>query len=390
MKKLHFTILVIGYWLCAASGAAQTRSIVPRADGEGTIGTPSKKWGTNYANAIVLGGVARTTWPADLLSGGSIYGNASGVSNAVDLIAGSGVNITSNVNRRTFTIAATAPTNNSALAGVIGNSGASIGTSLDGYPSPHFTTAVYVDTVKLTDNGSGKLIAELGFSGDGTALTLGLTNNTGAPGLVVGKGIGTNLSNIPLLNSTNRFTGTNLFDTITFGTGNDGKIFGGAGVLHFYGASGAFSFDSTARGDSLGHVIAADYTGSGAQLSALNAANITVGGTLPVLNGANITNLAATNLVYYTNANGVRPDFALPYSLLSTNAAFAFLAPTNVLSTRAQTCVVVVTNTTAAAVAVTAPSPIHTQGTWLVTNVTVFTFFQYGGSLTNAIALPLY
>jgi hypothetical protein len=107
---------------------------------------------------------------------------------------------------------------------------------------------------------------------------------------------------------------------------------------------------------------------------------------------ASLVNVPAASIVYYTNSSTMAPDFSKPYSLISTNAAFTVLAPISVDSgkTKAQTTVFMVTNSTAAAVAITPPSNCHTQGVWNVTNLTSITFFQYGGAFTNAIALPLF
>jgi len=107
--------------------------------------------------------------------------------------------------------------------------------------------------------------------------------------------------------------------------------------------------------------------------------------------GTALTNLSGASVVYYTNANFVRPDFALPYSLLQTNAGFAFLTPTNVDSTKltVQTCVVLVHNPTGSMFPFTAPANVAFQGTWNATNDTAVTFFVYGGAISNAISLPL-
>lgn len=100
------------------------------------------------------------------------------------------------------------------------------------------------------------------------------------------------------------------------------------------------------------------------------------------------------NTLYPTNTGGTAPTFsfttAVTYSDLTTNAAFTFLAPVNVSTTNYQTAVVLVTNSTAAAVVVTPPANCHTQGTWYLTNVSVFSFFSNHGAWTNAIALPLF
>lgn len=110
----------------------------------------------------------------------------------------------------------------------------------------------------------------------------------------------------------------------------------------------------------------------------------------PALDLSSSTNFNGSGLFYKTNVSTAAPNFFLPYSLFSTNAAFAFLAPLNVSATNAQTAVVMVTNSTGSSVVVTAPANVHTQGTWNVTNVSTFTFFNYGGVFTNAIAFPLW
>lgn len=121
-----------------------------------------------------------------------------------------------------------------------------------------------------------------------------------------------------------------------------------------------------------------DETGTGAA----------VFGTAPTFT----TKITTPQADYTTNSNPVVPDFTLGYQLFQTNAAFTFLAPVGVDTTKllAQTAVVFVTNSTAAAVLVTAPANVHTQGTWYVTNVTAFTFFQYAQKFTNCIAYPLW
>lgn len=110
------------------------------------------------------------------------------------------------------------------------------------------------------------------------------------------------------------------------------------------------------------------------------------------INGSTLTNVPGAQVTYATNANAVTVDFTLPYSLLSTNAAFTFLTPSGVDTTKllTQTAVIIVTNTTAAAIAVTMPANVHSQGTLFVTNATTFTFFQYAQKFTNCVALPLW
>ena len=106
--------------------------------------------------------------------------------------------------------------------------------------------------------------------------------------------------------------------------------------------------------------------------------------------GSAATFAQVSALLNVTNLSTMAPNFALGYAMITTNAAFTFLSPINVTATLAETAVLLVTNSTASAVAVTLPSGIYSQGTFYVTNVTTFTFFHYGKAFTNCIALPLY
>ncbi len=105
-----------------------------------------------------------------------------------------------------------------------------------------------------------------------------------------------------------------------------------------------------------------------------------------------ITNVLVPQTAYTTNENSQAANFSQGYSLFTTNAAFTFAAPTGVDTTalRAQSTVVLVTNSTAAAVLLTFPAAIHTQGTLYVTNVTACSFFCYAGLFTNCTVLPLW
>jgi hypothetical protein len=93
-----------------------------------------------------------------------------------------------------------------------------------------------------------------------------------------------------------------------------------------------------------------------------------------------------------TNSNPVVPDFNLPVNYWVTNAAFLFLAPANVETTglKLQVTDCIVTNSTAAAVAVTFPGSIHVTGTAFVTNLSVFHFRQFAGKWTNCACEPVW
>jgi hypothetical protein len=97
---------------------------------------------------------------------------------------------------------------------------------------------------------------------------------------------------------------------------------------------------------------------------------------------------------YATNQNQIKPDFTVSAQLMSTNAAFTFLAPVGVDTTKLtmQTTAIYVTNTTAAAVLVTAPAnchPVPATGMY-VTNLTRFTFEVYAQKFTNCFAVPVF
>lgn len=98
-----------------------------------------------------------------------------------------------------------------------------------------------------------------------------------------------------------------------------------------------------------------------------------------------------TKLNYRTNAAvGTLPDFNIPYGELTTNNNFVFLAPANVLNNRYQSCVVLVTNSTAAAKTIAAPANCFISGTAYVTNVSVCSFFNNHGVWTNLIVYPIW
>lgn len=102
------------------------------------------------------------------------------------------------------------------------------------------------------------------------------------------------------------------------------------------------------------------------------------------------TNLLAPQYDFLTNAATMNPDFALGSTWITTNAAFVVLAPKNVDATRDQTTSFCVTNSTAAAVAITAPANVFARGVWYVTNVTRITFNHVGAWVTNAVADPIF
>lgn len=139
------------------------------------------------------------------------------------------------------------------------------------------------------------------------------------------------------------------------------------------------------------------FFGPGSGLTGLNGTQVT-SGTLPDARLSsnvplmNTSNYFSKNFTYATNQNQIVPDFSIPCQLMTTNAAFTFLAPVGVdlTKTEMQTTAVYVTNTTAVAVNVTAPANCHAVGTMNITNLTRFTFEVYAGKFTNLYSVPVF
>lgn len=93
-----------------------------------------------------------------------------------------------------------------------------------------------------------------------------------------------------------------------------------------------------------------------------------------------------------TNQNQITPDFSVEEQLITTNAAFTFLAPVGVDTTlkTVQWHLCNVTNSSASAVAITSPANCHTVGTAWVTNWTAVWFQVYASKITNAYYVPVF
>ena len=83
--------------------------------------------------------------------------------------------------------------------------------------------ALYVDTTKLTDNGAGKLIAESGFSGNGSSLTALAAANITAGGTLPGLN-GSGLTNLTLSSFTNAGTAAYSNATAFIKAGSGGTV----------------------------------------------------------------------------------------------------------------------------------------------------------------------
>ena len=287
-----------------------------------------------------------------------------------------------------------------------------------------------------------------GASSSGTTYT---NNTTGRPGVVLGAGIGTNYTDILTIayTASTNFSrdasrlatgtvptarlGTGTADSSTYLRGDSSWVSLGAfasqtpwaqqidaanyGIEHVSGVGGRddfngsalalYSYDndasitlynySTAFGIRYASTYGHRFTGpvefvdgvtSGGtwSIATLNAA--TISGS-----GAGITNINSSYVNYPTNSGAaVSPNMLVAYALLSTNNAFAMLPPSNVdiYQTNVQSSTLLITNTTAAAKAITVPAPIKPSGVAYVTNVTVVTTTVYPKVVTNMVFLPIF
>mgnify|MGYP001562571283 CR=1 FL=1 len=250
--------------------------------GIGTVSPTAALHTTNAAQQAIVFKVDTTAGAVSfqVASNGVTTANLSGSSNAVDLIASTGIAITTNTAGRTFTLASA------------------------------------------------------------------LTNNTGLPGVVVGSGIGTNLSTLPTLSGDNIFIGTS--NRITGDLAVVGTLYAGAGN---YTSLTAATFSVTApNGAMWTNLTGANVTGtvpdatravyvttsplsnsiSGNATTATLASyvsgiltntvalasNVQAGATLNVANGSALTNLNASNL-----ASGTVPSARLTGASI-TNGVF--------------------------------------------------------------------
>lgn len=211
----------------------------------------------------------------------------------------------------------------------------------------------------------------------------GLTNNTSRAGIVVGSGIGTNLTEYALLAAaTNNFTG-DMGVNGTLGTTT-------ATASNLYATTIQGSYASMyGYWNSQSNLVGTNVIAVGNLIGPTNTA--VVGQVLHATSTAGATKWDYVNQAL-TNSNPVRPDFSMPVNYFSTNAAFVFLAPAGVETTgkKLQVTDVIVTNSTAAAVAVTMPDDVHVTGTAFLTNVTVFHFRQFAGLWTNCTCEPVW
>lgn len=141
-------------------------------------------------------------------------------------------------------------------------------------------------------------------------------------------------------------------------------------------------------------------TGGGTVALGGSATPFDVGSSVPLLDANNVWTGASSNFVnnavvtWATNANNTTPDFAVPTSLLSTNANFTWLAPTHIGGTKAELWMKTsVTNSSGSLITMTAPANVHVcgAGAMNVTNWTeiLWQYFPPSGP-TNMFPIPAY
>lgn len=176
-----------------------------------------------------------------------------------------------------------------------------------------------------------------------------------------------------------------------------GSIFGAGGSSSQNNALSVVGTTNYFHGTRLFHTTAIVLPAGGSQSPYYYSTNSTSSGCLSVENENGVlvydscgNGVLTNNVQYATNTTTMAPDFTKGYGYIETNAAFTVLAPIGLTATKAETCVMLVTNSTASAVVITPAAGWKSQGTWYVTNVSAITVFHYGTVFTNATCLPLY
>lgn len=212
----------------------------------------------------------------------------------------------------------------------------------------------------------------------------GLTNNTSRAGIVVGSGIGTNLTDYARLSAaTNNFTG-DLGVNGTLGT--------------FTATANSLDVTTTIHGihtnlyaiwDDNGFLIGTNSLASPNFINPTNTA--VVGQVIHATSTAGATKWDYVNQAL-TNSNPVRPDFSLPVNYFGTNDSFLFLDAANVDTTgkKVQVTDVIVTNAGPSTIDVTFDAAIHVTGTANVTNVTIFHFMTFADLWSKCTCEPIF
>lgn len=126
----------------------------------------------------------------------------------------------------------------------------------------------------------------------------------------------------------------------------------------------------------------------------LNTALTGPGSSTAFVTSALLTNKVHwTNVVSLTNSQFQTVNMSIKEGDFQTNAAFAFLGLTAKSTTNYQSSVITVYNTTASAVAITAPANVHTNGVlpYNVTNISkVLIEYHPLYNYTNMLVFPVY
>jgi len=187
---------------------------------------------------------------------------------------------------------------------------------------------------------------------------------------------GTNGVAVPGTNGLNGTSGTN---TTSVSTNSAFVLSVGITNLNFIDGTN-IHFSGTYSGQTV--TIKADFTGT-------NAGPQGISGT----NGVNGTSGTNANVVSLTNNQFKTVDMTIKEGDFRTNAAFSFLGIINKSTSNYQSVVITVTNSSGAAVSITAPTGTHTNGTlpYNVTNVSkVLIEYHPVFNYTNMLVYPLF
>lgn len=100
--------------------------------------------------------------------------------------------------------------------------------------------------------------------------------------------------------------------------------------------------------------------------------------------------LVGGEVAYATNNAASTVRFSKAYSEMGTNNTVNFVFAGDRSTTKYQTCVIMVTNSSGSLKTINQPANTRTNGILNVTNVTACTFFNCAGRWTNLVAMPLW
>lgn len=285
-----------------------------------------------------------------------LIGNGSGVSNAVDIIAGSNITVTTNADKRSFTIASTAS----------GSGGIAINAPVAGYV--------------LGNNGTTNL-----YTNSVGPLTI-VTNNPANPALTVN-------GNETVNGEITAYGGSGV---LKIGSSTSARLwFQGSGSVASVSAIDAMSLElrtsNTKRAEYSADGTTADYYSASSRFNGSIISSNNAAASNPFVRAQTNGNLTALSFSTPTNHAAAVPDFTKSAQLYATNAAYVLLPPSGVSSNNYESITYFVVGSDIPII--TTSSGVNSSniyGTAYCTNRTRITIDHYGYLFTNIWLVPEY